>query len=252
MYFGLLPKSDLRTWRPADRSPDLFHPMSAATDANGNGQGKKRALEDEPKPMYHRDPSECAATPDADPAHGLGRSQLTGRSGEGAREWFIAVAAAPVSRCGAASPPAVSARHKSREEGRPPAARRSPCTPATVRPHHPPLSPASASPSPGIPQRRVPQLHPRPAHPHPVRVRGISAAHAGGRHPRHDNVLWVCALQGPGSVRRRATQGERGAGGDGPRLRRPRASSGLDRSAEEERVDVRLYGQSQAARKEAD
>lgn len=58
MYFGLLPKSDLRTWRPADRSPDLFHPMSAATDANGNGQGKKRALEDEPKPMYHRDPSE--------------------------------------------------------------------------------------------------------------------------------------------------------------------------------------------------
>mmetsp|Transcript_2883 Transcript_2883/g.8993 ORF Transcript_2883/g.8993 Transcript_2883/m.8993 type:complete len:383 (+) Transcript_2883:53-1201(+) len=32
--------------------------MSAATDANGNGQGKKRALEDEPKPMYHRDPSE--------------------------------------------------------------------------------------------------------------------------------------------------------------------------------------------------
>lgn len=32
--------------------------MSAAPDANGNGQGKKRALEDEPKPMYHRDPSE--------------------------------------------------------------------------------------------------------------------------------------------------------------------------------------------------
>jgi hypothetical protein len=32
--------------------------MSAVPGANGNGKGKKRAQEDAPKPMYHRDPSE--------------------------------------------------------------------------------------------------------------------------------------------------------------------------------------------------